>query len=1147
MPTEPTIDGRDETDILSQSLERAPYYVPEWEAAEADFGTALLRLHAALAGDVAERADRLVEKHRAAFIDTLGFERAPPSPSRVAVSVAVTPSASTNVPIPAETRIVATGLDGGERTFEVDESDAFEATPARLGRVFSVAPRTDAIYNHTPAGSQNDAAGPPRELSLFSGENRQEHALYLGDDDLLTVAPGSLLRLLFTTQSPPELFRDCLTWEYYGVETDADGSEREDWHPLDSRTSERDRRHSVRAAARRLATRVADRRPTYEVREMGTADGQASLTAVAAAVREWFADRSPRTEGVVVDGLLPRDATDEDRSVAVEELRSLDAPADRSAAGGRPSTVTLDFTVEGEPTPTTVAGVESKWIRGRFPDGELLQDLFSVSVSDPSFRVLTRGTAFSGGIRPDTLLSGVSPLAIEAGESFHPFGPTPQDTFYIASSEAFTKREERVTLGFTYADDDDTDDRGIRGEIPRLSWEYWDGVGWTRLPGVTDGTSALKTEGTVSFTVPNDFASTSVVGREGYWIRARLVEGAYVRTTYTQLEETTEAGSETETTERTIVTKTTGSPPKYGDLRITYNARTPVSHVVTHNNLQYRTSLGEDGEPIRPFSGVPDNAQTVYLGFDGPLTDGPISVLFDSGTREYPAEFRPRLRWERCVDPRRDEWTVVDATDRTVGLTERGTVRLLFEDATVPSERFGTELHWLRARFARDEFAVSDDPLLVRRDERLARDASVTEGDVVVPERTGERLVAGDRTAGRTTAPPTLGGIYSNTGWARDVRTIRREVLGSSDGSEGQTFAASTSPVLEGTVWVDEFAALSVGRQEDVAASRSDDVESVTGPDGAVREFWVRWTHVPTLLDSTATDRHYTLDAVAGEIQFGDGTAGRIPPRGRENVRMTYRTGGGAAGNVSAGAVTGLTSAIPLVESVTNWVPADGGSDEESNAEVIDRAPGAIRDRGRVVSAADLERITEASSPRVARAKCLSGLGPSGELTPGWVTLVVVPDSRDRKPVPSRELRRQVRDALHQHVPASLLTPGRERLLVRGPNFVTVSVEADVVGVVATSVSTLERRVTESLNAFLNPLTGGPGGTGWWFGELPSLSELYAMLEHVDGVDHVERLSVTYRGSERDVTVTEGEPLPTVASDVLAFSGTHDVTATGGF
>ena len=47
-------------------------------------------------------------------------------------------------------------------------------------------------------------------------------------------------------------------------------------------------------------------------------------------------------------------------------------------------------------------------------------------------------------------------------------------------------------------------------------------------------------------------------------------------------------------------------------------------------------------------------------------------------------------------------------------------------------------------------------------------------------------------------------------------------------------------------------------------------------------ETWERWDAQPDLYDSGPRDRHYTIDALTGEIRFGDGSTGMIPPTGPE-------------------------------------------------------------------------------------------------------------------------------------------------------------------------------------------------------------------------------------------------------------------------
>jgi hypothetical protein len=88
------------------------------------------------------------------------------------------------------------------------------------------------------------------------------------------------------------------------------------------------------------------------------------------------------------------------------------------------------------------------------------------------------------------------------------------------------------------------------------------------------------------------------------------------------------------------------------------------------------------------------------------------------------------------------------------------------------------------------------------------------------------------------------------------------------------------------------------------------------------------WKPVKSLVGSVADDRHYELDRNTGEVLFGDGTHGAIPPEEAE-ITIDYLTGGGTGGNVAAGSVVVLREAIPHVARVHNRWPATGGTDAE--------------------------------------------------------------------------------------------------------------------------------------------------------------------------------------------------------------------------
>lgn len=138
------------------------------------------------------------------------------------------------------------------------------------------------------------------------------------------------------------------------------------------------------------------------------------------------------------------------------------------------------------------------------------------------------------------------------------------------------------------------------------------------------------------------------------------------------------------------------------------------------------------------------------------------------------------------------------------------------------------------------------------------------------------------------------------------------------------------------------------------------------------------WTFRRWLLDSTPGEPAFTVDPVAyralapvrrdgtvfadydgqgDTLRFGDGQFGLIPGPGT-GFSVTYRVGGGARGNVAAGAISRIevSPGAPSVTLVTNPFAAEGGADQESNEEVRRLAPEAFRsDQRRAVVPADYE------------------------------------------------------------------------------------------------------------------------------------------------------------------------------------------------
>jgi len=141
------------------------------------------------------------------------------------------------------------------------------------------------------------------------------------------------------------------------------------------------------------------------------------------------------------------------------------------------------------------------------------------------------------------------------------------------------------------------------------------------------------------------------------------------------------------------------------------------------------------------------------------------------------------------------------------------------------------------------------------------------------------------------------------------------------------------------------------------------------------------YSEVDSLLRSEPNDRHFVVLVDQNDratIRFGNGASG-APPTG--TVQTTYKTGGGAGGNVDAGRLVVLEGAFtdvhghPVQVSVTNADPASGGTDRQSVAAAKLLAPESLRTLTRTltrtVTREDFE-INARHVPGVARALMLT-------------------------------------------------------------------------------------------------------------------------------------------------------------------------------
>lgn len=306
-----------------------------------------------------------------------------------------------------------------------------------------------------------------------------------------------------------------------------------------------------------------------------------------------------------------------------------------------------------------------------------------------------------------------------------------------------------------------------------------------------------------------------------------------------------------------------------------------------------------------------------------------------------------------------------------------------------------------------------------------------------------------------------------------------------------------------------------------------------------VREGGTEWLHGQKVIDfelSGPDDLHYRFDPGSGEIYFGNGLNGRIPSSTAE-IRVSYRTTLGPKGNLPAGQGWRIQKAGFEKIRGQNGTAASGGQTAESLEAAKDRARRDWRTVYRAITVSDYEQLAIATPGlRVARAKALPGYTSHCPqvVLPGAMTVVVVPYNRAgagrELPIPGAGFLQTVWRQLDRH---RLITTDLD---VVGPEYVRVTVHCQARIKQLESPVEVGQRIRNTLQQFLDPITGGVDGYGWPFGRTVYPGELYALLDQVAGVDYVETVSLEAEGSYSP----EGGMIK-ISPVALVCSGAHQV------
>jgi hypothetical protein len=634
------------------------------------------------------------------------------------------------------------------------------------------------------------------------------------------------------------------------------------------------------------------------------------------------------------------------------------------------------------------------------------------------------------------------------------------------------------------------DASGASNNNPELSWEYWNGKGWSRLTLDRDNTLNLQITGPVRFTVPADIAPSDWAGKTNPWIRARLIGGDYGREKFITTGTTTTRSTEDihppsvvnltisyllckATLPAFVLTSDSGSviDQSNANRSASANVEAFVPLGVTLDRLLQPPSVSASstdvpcpppgncpGEtstspaPTRASSPAAASATSTTAGSAGPClligiagtVDGEdVHLLALTGTEHDYTTFAP-LDVEAIVANR---FTRVVASDGTRALGETGVIEMSFAVPPSTIDLFGqSSLVWLR-----------------------------------LSPRGG---------ATSTNWNPSVAGLYLNAVFAQSTETLTRELLGSADGSPNLTFTLARPPVLDGTL---ELRVREPLGDQELADLNERGLVLTEGSD-----YWVKWAQIDDTADQVAGERVYMLDESTGEIRFGDGIHGMIPPTGRDSiVAFSYqRTEPPPPGSdlvpanaIPARTALNLVSPVETVESVTTAADSAGGAAPESVDTVLQFGYARLRHRDRALTLQDFEDLALESSTWIAQARAFP-------LSRGRVEVVVV--RRGKDPRPTLPQIRELRRYLLSMAPAGLALPGALTIAAPGVRTLRIELNLDVEALdMAADVSV---EVKELLTGLFDTTTGNLTRDGWPPGLTPAQDVVASAIRGVDGI-----------------------------------------------
>jgi len=108
-------------------------------------------------------------------------------------------------------------------------------------------------------------------------------------------------------------------------------------------------------------------------------------------------------------------------------------------------------------------------------------------------------------------------------------------------------------------------------------------------------------------------------------------------------------------------------------------------------------------------------------------------------------------------------------------------------------------------------------------------------------------------------------------------------------------------------------------------------------------------------------------------------------------------------------------------------------------------------------------------------------------------------------------------------------------IIVISPKYEKITISCNIYIKKGKSPKDIKALAKKKVDGFLSPMKGGPDGTGWPFGRAVYPSEIYQIIDEVEGVDYATNLSFIDEKGQHYKNFIQISPIS------LVYPGEHDI------